>query len=720
MENPSSPSLNRPANHLAGQSSPYLLQHVHNPVDWYPWGPEAFEKAQREDKPVFLSVGYSTCHWCHVMERESFENPRIAAILNEHFVSIKVDREERPDVDRVYMTFVQSTNGSGGWPMNVFLTPDLKPFSGGTYFPPEDRGRMPGFPRVLEHLAALWRSDREKVVHYGNEIVEMLRAYAATMSTPGEALDAATLDHAAEQIARSYDDELGGFGGAPKFPRPVTLNFLLRQHVRTKDPGLLAMVVHTLDAMAAGGMHDHLGGGFHRYSVDRFWHVPHFEKMLYDQAQLALACLDAYQLTGEPRHAGVAREILDYTLREMRHAGGGFYSAEDADSFPTTDSPERVEGAFYVWTQAEINAALGAEAAAIFSHHYGVEPHGNAPEGSDPHGELTGQNTLIQRHDLAGTARHFGKDPVEVAALLASARETLFKLRARRPRPHLDDKILTAWNGLHISALARAASILDDATYLEAATTAARFIETTLLQADDILLRSHRNGVTSAQGFADDYAFYIQGLLDLYEAGFDPHWLELAIRLQHAMDARFADTGHGGYFSTSGEDPSVLLRMKEDYDGAEPSPNSVAALNLLRLSALLDRPEWHDRALKVLRAFTPQLRRQPSALPQMLVALDYSLQPPAQIVITGEPAASETRALLEIVNARFLPHKVLTLANETTASLLPATAAMQPLEGHAATYVCEHYACRQPVTTPEALSSLLQELQAAHSGKSKI
>jgi uncharacterized protein YyaL (SSP411 family) len=703
-----------PKNHLAGQTSPYLLQHVYNPVDWYPWGAEAFAKAAREDKPVFLSVGYSTCHWCHVMERESFENEQIAALLNTHFVSIKVDREERPDVDRVYMTFIQSTNGSGGWPMNVFLTPDLKPFSGGTYFPPHDRGRTPGFPRVLKHLAALWKSDREKVVHHGNEVLEMLRAYTTTEKSSAETLGEEVLATAQNVIARGFDAELGGFGGAPKFPRPVTLNFLLRQHVRSGDEQTLAMAVKTLDSMAAGGMRDHLGGGFHRYSVDRFWHVPHFEKMLYDQAQLSLAYLDAFQLTREPGHAKVAREILAYTLRDLRDSGGGFYSAEDADSLADEQATERIEGAFYVWTLAEITTALGGELAAIFAHHYGIEAEGNAPEGSDPQGEFIGKNILIQRGSIEETGCHFQLEVSIVSARLQAAREMLLPLRNQRPRPHLDDKILTAWNGLMISALARAHSVLGEDEYLAAAEAAARFIERELMTPEGQLLRSYRAGTSSAQGFADDYAFFIQGLLDLYEAGFDVHWLDLAARLQRVMDARFGDE-HGGYFSTTGEDASVLLRMKEDYDGAEPSPNSVAALNLLRLSALFDDAAWKERALKTLHSFSAQLRRMPSALPQMLVALDFSLQEPGQIVIAGTPERVDTNALLREVNAHFLPHKIVLLADGAAGqnflqNRLPFLTGMQPLNGQATTYVCEHFTCRTPVADPNELAALLAQL----------
>src|SRR5205823_13939105 len=565
-----------------------LLQHAHNPVDWFPWGAEAFEKARREDKPIFLSIGYSTCHWCHVMAHESFENEAIAKMLNEHFVSIKVDREERPDVDRVYMTFVQATTGSGGWPMSVWLTPDLKPFVGGTYFPPDERYGQPAFQKVLERIATAWKQDHDKLVEQGSKIVEALRKSQSTATDEGE-LDASILDAAYQQLDRSFDPKEGGFGSAPKFPRPVTLNFLMRLYAR--DPKnnsgkhALEIALFTLRKMAAGGMHDHIGGGFHRYSVDRYWHVPHFEKMLYDQAQLAVAYLDAYQITRAPGFEAVARDILDYVARDMTSKEGGFFSAEDADSavpvaaiYDRREESEQqseigahraplhktAEGAFYVWTKKEIDDALG-DAAEVFDFHYAVQPHGNAPEGSDPHDEFHGKNILIERHTVAETAERFKKSEQEIRDSLAMSREKLFAIRAKRPRPHLDDKIITAWNGLMISAYARAAQVLDDPRYLEIATRAAKFLRANLYDKESRLLyRNYRGGRSDIEGFADDYAFVIQGLLDLYEASFDIEWLKLAIQLQETQDRMFFDEKNGGYFSTIGKDKSVFLRMKDD------------------------------------------------------------------------------------------------------------------------------------------------------------
>jgi hypothetical protein len=743
-------------NRLAHEKSPYLLQHAHNPVDWYPWGEEAFAKARRENKPIFLSVGYSTCHWCHVMAHESFENEDVAAIMNREFVNIKVDREERPDVDRVYMTFVQATTGGGGWPMSVWLTPDLKPFVGGTYFPPEDRYGQPGFKKVLESIARAWKENHDKIAEQGNKIVEALRESqgAAVSSSPAAALaeegppqtgatsegklDAAVLDAAYHQIDRSYDPKEGGFGNAPKFPRPVTLNFLTRLYARARGIGFqpihqehrqdadataagkhaLDMALFTLRKMAAGGMHDHIGGGFHRYSVDRYWHVPHFEKMLYDQAQLAVTYLDAFQITGDKRYEAVARDILDYVARDMTSKDSGFFSAEDADSPVVAAGADRghietKEGAFYVWTKKEIDAALGG-AGDTFDFHYGVQAHGNAPEGSDPHDEFRGKNILIERHTIAETAQRFHKSEQETSELLKQSREKLFAIRVKRPRPHLDDKIIAAWNGLMISAYARAAQVLGDARYLEIATRAAKFLRSNLYDEKSKLLhRNYRQGRSDIEGFADDYAFVIEGLIDLYEASFDVEWLKFAIELQQTQDRLFYDEKNGGYFSTSGKDESVFLRMKDDNDGAEPAASSVAALNLLRLSQILDDQKMAERARKTIDTFATTLSHFPSAMPQMLVALDYSLSKPRQIVIAGKKNGSETKALLKEVHRHFLPKTILVLADGAEGQKYlgeknEAIRAMSLVDGKSAAYVCENFTCKAPVTDPKQLAALLK------------
>ena len=720
-------------NRLAHEKSPYLFQHAHNPVDWYPWGEEAFSAARRENKPIFLSIGYSTCHWCHVMAHESFENEQVAAIMNREFVNIKVDREERPDVDRVYMTFVQATTGGGGWPISVWLTPDLKPFVGGTYFPPEDAYGQPGFKKVLERIATAWKENHDKIVEQGGKIVEALRESQSAPKVSGEGtIDAAILDAAYQQLDRAYDPKEGGVGNAPKFPRPVTLNFLLRFYARDpkSDAGkhALEMALFTLRKMAAGGMHDHIGGGFHRYSVDRYWHVPHFEKMLYDQAQLAVAYLDAFQITRDRQYESVARDILDYVARDLTSKEGGFFSAEDADSpvvaagglsavaSAKADDPghsKTAEGAFYVWTKKEIDDALG-DAAEIFDFHHGVQPHGNAPEGSDPHDEFRGKSILIERHSIAETAEHFKKTEDQVAKSLAQSREKLFSIRAKRPRPHLDDKIIAAWNGLMVSAYARGAQVLGDAKYLQIATRAAIFLRGNLYDSSrKILYRNYREGRSDIEGFADDYAFVIQGLLDLYEASFDVEWLKFAMPLQETQDRLFFDEKNGGYFSTSGKDENVFLRMKDDNDGAEPAASSVAALNLLRLSQLRDDKQMAERARKTVDAFATTLSHFPSAMPQMLVALDYSLSKPRQIVIAGKRDAAETKALLKEVRRHFLPKTILFLADDAEGQKYlgernEAIRAMSLVDGKPAAYVCENFTCKAPVTDPKALGELLK------------
>jgi hypothetical protein len=705
-------------NRLAHEKSPYLLQHAHNPVDWYPWGEEAFAKARRENKPIFLSVGYSTCHWCHVMAHESFESEEVAAIMNREFVNIKVDREERPDVDRVYMTFVQATTGGGGWPMSVWLTPDLKPFVGGTYFPPDDRYGQPGFKNVLERIAAAWKQDHEKIAGQGTKIIEALREAQTGESSAAEKIDTKILDAAYEQFSRSFDARDGGFGSAPKFPHPVTLNFLSRFYARnpSSEAGkhALEMDLVTLRKMAAGGMHDHLGGGFHRYSVDRYWHVPHFEKMLYDQGQLAVAYLDAFQITQDRQFESVARDILDYVARDMTSKEGGFFSAEDADSLFEHGKPEHGEGVFYVWTKKEIDAAL-VDVAEIFDFHYGVQSHGNAPEGSDPQDEFRGKNILIERHTIAETAHHFRKSADAVHDLLKQSREKLFVIRSKRPRPHLDDKIIAAWNGLMISAYARAAQVIDQPRYLESATRAAAFIRTHLWdESKKTLYRSYRDGRSDVEGFADDYAFVTQGLLDLYGASFDIEWLKFAIELQEAQDRLFFDQKSGGYFSTSGKDTSVVLRMKDDNDSAEPAASSVSALNLLRLAQIRGEKQWQERAEKTIGAFHTTLSRFPSAMPQMLVAFDFSSSKPRQIVIAGKKDAPETKALLTEAHRHFLPKTVVLLADGVEVQnylgeKIQAIRGMSMIDGKPAAYVCENFTCKAPVTDRKALEGLLAD-----------
>lgn len=710
---PSSPQLTGSrANRLAREKSPYLLLHAHNPVDWFAWGEEAFEKARKENKPIFLSVGYYTCHWCHVMERESFSDAGIAEILNRHFVSIKLDREERPDVDRIYMTYVQAATGSGGWPMSVFLTPDLKPFFGGTYWPPGDAYGRPGFRSILARIAEAWEHKGEAVKQAAEQAISMLEQVSSAAVAGGQ-LNQGTLDAAFRQIRVSYDQAHGGFGDAPKFPRPVILNFLLRYYSRTGTRAALDMVLHTLHAMADGGIHDHLGGGFHRYSTDARWHVPHFEKMLYDQAQLAISYVEAYQITREAFYAETARDILDFVHAEMRAPEGGFYSAQDADSLLHQGSTEHGEGAFYVWEADEIAEWLGPEAASILNFVFGVEPEGNVPPEQDFRQEFTHENVLYLRHTIQEAAKQFGKRESEVRALLAESRRKLFEVRAKRPRPPTDDKIITAWNGLMISAFARAGATLGEPRYLEAASGAAQMIASRLKGAEPgTLKRRYRQGEAAIDGFLDDYAFLIQGLLDLYEAAFDVQWLAWAIELQETQDRLFWDSKAGGYFGTTGDDPSVLVRTREDYDGAEPSPNSVAAMNLLRLGEMTARKDFRENAERTLAVFARRLETIPEAMPQMLASLDFSLSKLKQIVIAGEHNAADTGALLELVHERFIPNKILLLADggegqRHLAQWLPFIEGMSRLDGRATAYVCENYACQLPTSDPHALAGHL-------------
>ncbi|MCI0698968.1 thioredoxin domain-containing protein [candidate division KSB1 bacterium] len=702
-------------NRLINEKSPYLLQHAFNPVDWYAWGEEAVEKARQENKPIFLSIGYSTCHWCHVMERESFENPDIAKIMNEYFVCIKVDREERPDVDKVYMTAVQAMTGSGGWPMSVWLTPNLQPFFAGTYFPPDSRYGRPGFPDLLKRLHTAWMEQREQVVQSGEQIIKVLQEHTALSAAPDSALlFTPTLRTAYSQFYSSFDERLGGFGNVPKFPRPVAFNFLLRYYARHNEKGALEMTLATLRKMWAGGMYDHLGGGFHRYSVDAYWRVPHFEKMLYDQAQLVCSYLEAYQITHDAFFANVVRDVLDYVLRDMTHPEGGFYSAEDADSAPDPAHPEeKEEGAFYLWRQQEIVDLLGKENAEIFNYCYGVSDTGNTI--SDPQGEFHDKNVLYAAYTVADAARRFKRSEAEIAAILDEARKKLFEARKIRPRPHLDDKIITAWNGLMISAFARAHQVLDEPKYLQAAERAASFVLNKLYNAPTkTLTRRYRDGEAKYPAHLDDYAFLTQGLIDLYEAEFDIKWLEKAVALTETQNRLFWDKNGSGFFDTSGEDETILLRTKEDYDGAEPSGNSIAALNLLRLSQMLDNKQWWDMAEQTLRLFGNRLQSAPHAMPQMLAAIDFSLDKPKQIIIAGKSNAPDTRAMLHAVHERFIPNKILLLADGGEGQVylgkfLPIIESVKMLDGKATAYVCENYACQLPTTEVEVIVGLLEQ-----------
>jgi uncharacterized protein YyaL (SSP411 family) len=676
-------------NRLAREKSPYLLQHQHNPVDWFAWGDDAFAKAQREHKPIFLSIGYSTCHWCHVMERESFENEEVARFLNEHFVSIKVDREERPDVDKIYMTFIQATSGQGGWPLNVLLTPDRKPFFGGTYFPPDNRYGRPGFLQVLQQVQQLWQTRHAELANSAADIHARLEQLGVNHeNSSGVVLTSAVLQNAGSLFKESYDPRHGGFGDAPKFPQPSQPQFLLRYARRFKDPDAIRMVLHTCDRMAAGGIHDQLGGGFARYSVDAEWLVPHFEKMLYDNAQLAQLYLDAYLVSGDARHAGIARDILAYVLRDMTHPEGGFYSAEDADS-------EGHEGKFYCWTRAELLNLLTPEESNVAIRYFGVTEQGNFVDHSHPH-PLPGQNVL----SIADPNLSDGEQ-----ALLASAKGKLFAARSQRVRPHLDDKTLASWNGLMLGAMARAYAVLGDALYLRAAEKNLAFLQARLWDANTkTLYHRWRKGERDNVQLLEGYAFLLSGVIDLYEATLQPTHLDFAIALAETLLAKFYDAENGGFWQSPPGAQDLILRVKEDYDSAEPSGNSVAIMTLLKLGEIAGRKEFKQAAEKSLRLFANRLQKAPQALSCMLQALDFLLAEPRRAVVAGDPAKPETRALLHAIHSVYQPNKV-ALGNlgavEPFAKTLPAKAG-------AMVYLCIGTACQSPTSDLVKINELMQ------------
>ena len=695
----------RKPNRLIHEKSPYLLQHAYNPVDWYPWGEEAFEKARIENRPIFLSIGYSTCHWCHVMERESFEDDSIAALLNRDFVAIKVDREERPDVDRLYMSSMQALGSGGGWPLNAFLTPDLKPFFGGTYFPPRSVPGRIGMMELLPRVHEAWVTQREQIEHTGSQVFDALAASTREPVVHGGGAAADSLFANCERsLASSYDEERGGFGGAPKFPTVVNLDFLWRWWAM--DPAgrapARAMAMRQLDAMLEGGIHDHLGGGFHRYSTDANWLVPHFEKMLYDQAQLASAYLDGWLVTGHERYAAAARDVFSYVTRDLGAPGGGFYSAEDADS-------EGEEGRFYVWTPREIQAALAADDAALFCDAYGVTPEGNFEHGA---------SILHLTRPIAETARRHGLESAEAERRLAHARATLLQVRAQRVRPHRDDKVLACWNGLMISAFARGGRALDDPALTERARQAAEFAWAHLWRADQsVLARRWRDGEAGGAGQLDDYADLALGFLDLYQASHDPLWLERCTLLTEQMLTRFYDSHDGAFFESPEGDASIRLRLKDDFDGAEIAGNSVAAEVLARLGELLDRAAWRARAHATFEAYARRLAAHPAAMPRMLAAMMLDRSGGRHVVIAGDPARDDARRMIREFDRRFLPADLLLVTTpgaraDSLRRWAPFAAALPQQGGHATAYVCVKYACELPTTDPAAFGAQLDRRAA--------
>ncbi len=678
-------------NRLIYETSPYLRQHAHNPVDWYPWGEEALRRAREEDKPILLSIGYSACHWCHVMERESFENEQIAALMNQHFVNIKVDREERPDLDALYMGAVQAMTQHGGWPLTVFLTPDGVPFYGGTYFPPEPRHGMPGFPQVLLAVADAYRNRRGDVVAQAARVRKFLEQ--ANRSLPGrqDLLQETLLSQATTAALRQLDPRYGGFGGAPKFPQPMTLEFLLRAWKRWSDPQPLHAVELTLEQMARGGIYDKLGGGFHRYSVDARWLVPHFEKMLYDNALLARLYLHAYQATGKVLYRRVAEETLDYVVREMTGPHGGFYSSQDADS-------EGVEGKFYLWTPEEVAAVLGERDARAFNALYDVTPQGNFEHRSILHLE----------RPLDEVAAELGMAPAELEAVVAWARPKLYAAREQRVRPGRDEKVITAWNGLMLRAFAEAARVLERPDYRGLAVRNAEFVLGTLWQ-NGRLLRTFKDGQARIPAYLEDYALYSGGLLTLYEATFDPRWFRAARELADQMLALFWEPGDEAFYDTGHDQEQLVARPREVTDNAMPSGNSAAVETLLRLATFTGNAEYQRPAATVLRSLAEQLRQYPTAFGHLLEALDFYLSTPKEIVVLGPQPREDTQALLRTVFQRYLPNKVVAGADGPSSQVVvPLLDGREPLDGRATAFVCERFTCALPTSDPAVLASQLK------------
>ena len=678
-------------NRLIHETSPYLLQHAHNPVDWYAWGEEAFMKAKAENKPVLLSIGYSACHWCHVMEHESFENEAIARVMNENFVSIKVDREERPDLDQIYMNAVQMMTGHGGWPMTVFLTPEAVPFYGGTYFPPEDRHNMPGFPRVLLSVADAYREKPDEVTRNAVALLTELRRAQATPKPAGE-LSVSFLDAAYNAAIRNYDSVNGGFGGAPKFPPAMTLEFLMRVFYRTGEPEALRIVEDTSEKMARGGIYDQLGGGFHRYSTDSKWLVPHFEKMLYDNALLSRQYLHLYQINHEPWVREIAEGTLDYVVREMTDEEGGFYSTQDADS-------EGHEGKFFVWTKEEIVAALGDKDARLFSSYYNVSAAGN----------FEGKNILNVTASTEEVAKAGKVTVPQLEEVLARSVKALYTLREDRIKPDRDEKILTAWNGLMLASFAEAGAILNRDDYTEVARKNARFVLQNLSR-EGLLLRTYKDGQAKLNGYLEDYAFFVDGLLALFETTGEFEWFDAALDLTRKMVAEFWDETDGGFFFTGSSHEELIVRSKDYYDNATPSGNSVAADVLLRLSVLTGDPDFSRRAVAIFRQTSAAMQRYPPAFGRALSALDFHLSTPKEIVIVGEPGDNSTQALKREVWKKFQPQKVVVQSSPADAERrqeLPLLEGRRLVNGKATAFVCENYTCLQPVNEPETLAEQL-------------
>jgi uncharacterized protein YyaL (SSP411 family) len=684
-------------NHLGSEKSPYLLQHADNPVEWYPWGEEAFEVARREDKPIFLSIGYSTCHWCHVMAHESFEDPMVAQLMNDNFVNIKVDREERPDIDGIYMTVCQMMTGSGGWPLTIVMTPDREPFFAGTYFPKEGRFGRAGMTDLVPTISKLWRERREDVLESAGQITTAVAEQASSYG--GEEMDDRFLNTAALQLNQRFDEDHGGFSDAPKFPSPHQLTFLLRYWRREADEWSLEMVTRTLKAMRKGGVYDQVGLGFHRYSTDAQWLLPHFEKMLYDQAGLLIAYTEAYQATGDPEHRRIAEEIIEYVLRDMTSPEGAFYSAEDADS-------EGEEGKFYVWTMDELEDALGKDDAAVAAKVWGATQGGNFRE--EASGRTTGSNVLHLPEDIQDQAMALSMPHKELEQRMTTIRKRLLEARSERVRPGLDDKVLTDWNGFMIAALAKAGAALGKVDYVEAARRAAGFVLDNLRTSEGRLLHRYRDGEAAISGHLDDHAYLVWGLIELYEATFDKDHLEAAISISDIMSEHFWDAEDGGFFLTPDDGEELLVRPKEVYDGAMPSGNSVAMMDLLRLSHLTGDPGLANRAAEMGQAFSGEVGKMPSGFTQMMSALDMALGGGREVVIVGDPDGEDTKLMLDALRSPFMPNMVVLLkrpdeCGEDIVGMAPFLIDHQQRDGKATAYVCRDHFCLNPTTDVQTM-----------------
>ncbi|HUS38169.1 MAG TPA: thioredoxin domain-containing protein [Pirellulales bacterium] len=685
------------SNRLAHETSPYLLQHRDNPVDWYPWGAEALDKSKHEHKPIFLSIGYSACHWCHVMEHESFENDQIAELLNENFVAIKVDREERPDLDQIYMNAVQVMTGHGGWPMSVFLTPQLEPFYGGTYWPAQGRGGMPGFDQVLTGVLDAWQNRQEQAVEQANKLTEYLRQAGQSPATD-HPLNLAVLQHAEAAVERTFDFTYGGFGGAPKFPHPMILRLLLKMWRRTGRTALLELVELNLEKMSHGGIYDQLGGGFHRYSVDQEWLVPHFEKMLYDNALLSATYLDAFRATGNSDYGRVVRETLDYVLREMQHADGGFFSTQDADS-------EGVEGKFFVWTADEVRAVLGEEASAVFCRVYDVTDGGN----------FEGKNILNLPKSISICAKLMDRDETSLRADLEDAKRKLFAVRRQRIAPGLDDKVLVCWNGLMIDAMARAGGVLGDSRYRDAAAQAGNFIWQNMRRDDGRLFHTWRNGRATLAAYLDDYASLLNAYVSLYEATFDEHYVDHALELSDVLQKHFLDRERGGFFFTADDHEQLITRQKDLTDNAVPGGNGLAATGLLRLGKLTGRGELIDMAVGTLHAAAGPMHEYAMATGQLLLALEFHLGPTYELVLAGDSRDQEASSFISDARGQYLPNHVLAF-RQSGSDVYRSPVMDEILESKTAMadgttlYICENYTCREPAVGIEAARQALEQL----------